>query len=286
MKKLLLLIGILILTLGCSPEPEIVYRDVEIVVTATPPVQPDFQATIEAEVAKQLQIERLKVTPVPTTTPVPTPVPTPAPPPTRTPVTQPTSTPTTVQHFNAAKACSNDGDYKCAVEKFTIAIENNFKLEDSLNWRGIAYSWLGEYANAIKDYDESLSINPATSIYLERGLAYMRLGDYEKAIPDLNKSIELNTTGDEIYINYYWLGVTYYRRNSNFPAIDNLTKAISLLDDNVSDQTKGFVYNTRGNSYFALGKYKLAYEDYIIAVEYLPDNSVLKNNLNIAAAYK
>ena len=34
MKKLLLLIGILVLTLGCSSEPEIIYRDV--VVTATP----------------------------------------------------------------------------------------------------------------------------------------------------------------------------------------------------------------------------------------------------------
>jgi len=34
MKKLLLLIGILVLILGCSPEPEIIYQ--EVVVTATP----------------------------------------------------------------------------------------------------------------------------------------------------------------------------------------------------------------------------------------------------------
>ena len=36
MKKLLLLVGILVLTLGCSPEPEVIYRDVEVVVTASP----------------------------------------------------------------------------------------------------------------------------------------------------------------------------------------------------------------------------------------------------------
>jgi len=51
MKKLFLLIGILILTLGCSPEPEIVYK--EIIVTATP-------------------LPEATPTPLPTLTPVPT----------------------------------------------------------------------------------------------------------------------------------------------------------------------------------------------------------------------
>ena len=51
MKKLFLLIGILILTLGCSSEPEIVYK--EIIVTATP-------------------LPEATPTPLPTLTPVPT----------------------------------------------------------------------------------------------------------------------------------------------------------------------------------------------------------------------
>tara|TARA_Y100000590_G_C15587608_1_gene964740 strand:+ start:765 stop:1163 length:399 start_codon:yes stop_codon:yes gene_type:complete len=59
MKKLLLLIGILILTLGCSSEPEIIYRDVEVVVTATPPPFPTTTPTLTAYQAKLLTAQRM-----------------------------------------------------------------------------------------------------------------------------------------------------------------------------------------------------------------------------------
>jgi len=90
MKKLLLLIGILILTLGCSPEPEIVYK--EIIVTATP--LPEATATL-----------------FPTATPIPTAAPTQVPP-TATPVSStPESTPVS-ESTNTSSGQNNMPDEK------------------------------------------------------------------------------------------------------------------------------------------------------------------------------
>ena len=57
MKKLLLLIGILVLTLGCSSEPEIIYRDVEVVVTATPTYPLYTSGEAEAKITKYIKSE-------------------------------------------------------------------------------------------------------------------------------------------------------------------------------------------------------------------------------------
>ena len=99
MKKLLLLIGILILTLGCSPEPEIVYK--EIIVTATP-------------------LPEATATPFPTATPIPTAAPTQVPP-TATPVS---STPTPIP---TATSIPKPTPTFTAIEKYQLELAKAYK---------------------------------------------------------------------------------------------------------------------------------------------------------------
>ncbi|MCX5712933.1 MAG: tetratricopeptide repeat protein [Candidatus Omnitrophica bacterium] len=66
--------------------------------------------------------------------------------------------------------------------------------------RGNAYSELGNYKQAIKDYSKAIAHNPKYALpYLNRGLAYYKLGKYKDAIKDFDKAIELNTYDDDFY---------------------------------------------------------------------------------------
>ena len=52
---------------------------------------------------------------------------------------------------------------------------------------------LGEYENAIQEYDKVIQLNPAEIVtYKSRGLAYTLLGKWKRAIQDFDKAILLD----------------------------------------------------------------------------------------------
>jgi tetratricopeptide (TPR) repeat protein len=56
--------------------------------------------------------------------------------------------------------------------------------------RGVLYDYLGEYDNAILNYDRVISINQNhADAYSNRGLAYFNLKDYKKAIQSYSRAI-------------------------------------------------------------------------------------------------
>jgi len=57
--------------------------------------------------------------------------------------------------------------------------------------RGNAYSMLGDYTQAIRDYDQFILLYPEDgSAYFYRGYAYDELGNYEKAKKDFLSAIQ------------------------------------------------------------------------------------------------
>ncbi|MEI0668873.1 tetratricopeptide repeat protein [Brachyspira pulli] len=59
--------------------------------------------------------------------------------------------------------------------------------------RGNAKYNLGEYKEAIKDYDKSIELNPSDSdVYNNRGFAKEKLGQYQEALQDFKKALELD----------------------------------------------------------------------------------------------
>jgi protein O-mannosyl-transferase len=143
---------------------------------------------------------------------------------------------------------------------------HTLKVTDN-NWfayisRGLAYADLGNYSQAIEDYDKAIEIKPGfNNAYNCRGIAYKVLGNYKQAIEDYDRAIEIKPDFDDAYNNR---GNAYNGLDNYRQAIDDLNRAIEI--------NPGFAeaYNNRGSAYYGLGNYKQAIDDYGRAIEINP----------------
>jgi Tfp pilus assembly protein PilF len=134
---------------------------------------------------------------------------------------------------------------------------NNFIVYNNC---GIAYSNLGNYSQAIADYDKAIEIRPNyTEAYYNRGISYWHLGNKIQALRDFDRAIEINPNFAEIY----------YARGNVYAALGNYRQALRDFDMAIEINPKysgisGIYYN-RGNVYVALGDHLKAIEDMKIA---------------------
>ncbi|MGO9138557.1 MAG: tetratricopeptide repeat protein [Syntrophales bacterium] len=85
------------------------------------------------------------------------------------------------------------GNYNQAIGDFDRAIELNPKYAEAYNNRGVAHDRLGNYNLAIEDFDRAIEINPKYAMaYRNRGLSYGRLGNYNQAIEDFKIAAKLD----------------------------------------------------------------------------------------------
>ena len=97
--------------------------------------------------------------------------------------------------------------------------------EDYFN-SGIAYYELGEYQQAIKDFNQAIRLDPKfAEAYNNRGSAYYGKGQYDEAIADYTKAIELNPKYDKAYNNR---GTGYINLGKKDRACDDWRKACEL----------------------------------------------------------
>jgi Flp pilus assembly protein TadD len=147
----------------------------------------------------------------------------------------------------------NLGNYRQAIEDYDKVVEINPKYAEAYNNRGTAYSNLGSYRQAIGDYDRAIEINPKyEKAYNNRGVASKHLGNYQQAIGDYDKAIEINPKYAEAYNNR---GTAYSNLGSYRQAIGDYDKAIEI-----NPKYEKAYYN-RGNAYLHLGNIRQASED-------------------------
>ena len=71
--------------------------------------------------------------------------------------------------------------------------------------RGIAYASSGQYAKAIKNFDEAVRQGSGRArLFNNRGYSYHMLGQYERAIEDFDKAINLEPRYSAAYKNRSW----------------------------------------------------------------------------------
>jgi hypothetical protein len=74
-------------------------------------------------------------------------------------------------------------------------------VERIYNNRGVAWTHLMHFTEAIEDYNKSIAINPEYSrAYNNRGWTYMELKQYPQALADLNKAITLSPQASRSYL--------------------------------------------------------------------------------------
>lgn len=156
----------------------------------------------------------------------------------------------------------------CRVWQNSLTLWNEVlrRLPDNalaLNNRGRAYSRLGHYTLAIRDYDRAIMVDPRYELpYYNRAVAYDKLHDHERALVDFERAL---TIKPDLAIAYESRAVTYNRLGRYQEAIADLNRAIHL------DPAMDVAYLDRGSVYFKLGLYDRALADYNRALEFDPN---------------
>ena len=128
------------------------------------------------------------------------------------------------------------------LEHFTNAIvDDNIAIKiDSLKQifytnRGFAKLKLKEYEEAIKDFNNSLRLEPNQKAYANRGSAYSQLNQHQSAISDYTKSLEINPDDSEVL---YYRGISYRTIKKMEEACSDLKRSRKLGYNNANDILK------------------------------------------------
>ena len=98
--------------------------------------------------------------------------------------------------------------------------------DTSYLYRGIAYAQLNRHTEAIRDFTESIKVNPqAPKAYANRGRSHATLGEFDKAITDFNTAIELEP---QYAVPYGNRGIVHYVSENYKQAIRDLTTYLEL----------------------------------------------------------
>ncbi len=162
------------------------------------------------------------------------------------------------------------GDRKGAKADYQTALKLTVNPEDYRDYicRGIAQHYgLGNYKNAIADYNQAISLAPKYgSTYVNRGNALYALGSYKSAIADYNQAIGLAPKNNFVYLNR---GNARYALRDKKGAIADFNQAISL------DPKSAIAYQSRGNIRYELGDKKAAIADYSQAISLDPKSAIV-----------
>jgi serine/threonine protein kinase/Tfp pilus assembly protein PilF len=161
------------------------------------------------------------------------------------------------------------GDQTGAKTDYQTALKLKINPEDYRDYicHGIAQQYgLGDYKNAIADYNQAISLAPKyASTYVNRGNARYALEDYKNAIADYNQAISLNPKNSFVYGSR---GNARYTLGDKKGAIADFDQAISIDPKNAS------IYNDRGNVRYEAGDKKGAIADYDQAISIDPKYAV------------
>ena len=86
------------------------------------------------------------------------------------------------------------------IKFYTALLRLNPKMVDDYIRRGNAYSYIGDHAKAIVDYNTAIELKPEyPKTYYRRGVAYAKNAEYTKAIADYNEVIQRDPEHAEAY---------------------------------------------------------------------------------------
>lgn len=154
--------------------------------------------------------------------------------------------------------------YKESIADYQKVLELDRENPSSYLLLGNALEKAGEQETAANTYSELIKLKPNVADYYNlRGWALSNAGKYKEAITDFDKALSIDSEN----------GV-YYKNRGN--AKNKLGQYASALGDlQIAVDKNIFVHykslSNKGDSYFGLGKYKEALENYKEALKIKPD---------------
>ena len=179
--------------------------------------------------------------------------------------------PTSLAYSNRGEAYINVGEYDDAIADYDriIAIDPNDAA--AYNNRGTAKVHKGDYEGAISDCDRAITIDPNNAAaYDNRGVAKLSIGDYDGAIDDCNRAIAIDPNYAAAYNNR---GTAKAHKGDHDSAIDDYDRAITIDPNN-----NAALYDNRGVAKLSIGDYDGAIDDCSRAIELEPDEALAYRN--------
>src|SRR2546428_1978798 len=90
--------------------------------------------------------------------------------------------------------------HESAIRDFNA--ELRLKPNDALTYafRGVAYTWSGNYQTAIENFNAAIRLNPNEGfVYLQRGMAYVNLKQYRRGIENYDQAIAVDPSLADAY---------------------------------------------------------------------------------------
>jgi tetratricopeptide (TPR) repeat protein len=127
-------------------------------------------------------------------------------------------------------------DYKVAIDNFNMALSLSPQHLYAMKGRADALRALKDYTRAGEAYENALRFAPGTrgvaptlipELYNDLGNCYFELGQYEKTIAEEKRAIAVERNFADAY---FVRGYAYYREGRLADAVEDMGKAISMLD--------------------------------------------------------
>ena len=196
------------------------------------------------------------------------------------------------------------GRINSANENYTAGIKLDPDCAAAYNYRGIAYTAIEQYDQALLDFNESLRLDPDEAAvysnrgatyffqgknqqaiadfdralgidqgcfraYVGRGNAHLEMGNLSSALADYNVFLELSPDNVEAHVNR---GVVYDKLGMYAEAIADLDKAVDL------NPRLGMAYKIRGTVHYKMSNLSSALADLDEAVQLSPGDATAHCN--------
>jgi tetratricopeptide (TPR) repeat protein len=157
--------------------------------------------------------------------------------------------------------------------EYSEKIKNDPKNFSNYYNRGLFYMDLKEYDKAIKDFDNTLSLeNEYTPALSSKSIAFLAKKDPENALKSINKAIKI---WPEITMYYYERALIYDYQNKSKKAIDDYTHFIKSKKIKDFPNKYNFALRRRAINYYKINQYEKVMHDLNKSIDNEPDNKEL-----------
>jgi len=170
--------------------------------------------------------------------------------------------------------------YKKAAETFSEVLKK--ATDDRLKkfcyiYRAFSYNGLGEYKNAISDFDKAIELDPTDlASYTDRGKSKAYLKDLDGAKTDFEFILTKDSLGDQGQAALYYLGKLSYQQGQYEQSIKYYNKLIILTPKDAE------LYFNRGAAKDMLMDSEGSIKDYSKAIDLKPDYMEAYANRGVA----
>ncbi|HEV7646119.1 MAG TPA: tetratricopeptide repeat protein [Pyrinomonadaceae bacterium] len=175
----------------------------------------------------------------------------------------------------------NSGDYKNAIKDYDDSIKLNPDDSQAFRNRANSYKELGQYPDALKNIDLAMQKDPSELGYNDlRADIFAKMEDFENSRRALLKILETDPTNEQFYTNYYKKSYGYRKNLSR-------EKNVRLLDKIFEETKSPFVVFEKGLLYLGYARkkdpikdknYKAAVAEFNRALDLSEKSTKVSNN--------